>query len=275
MRRTVFAAAVILMLAVPGLLAQDKEFSETVPFQPGQTLSLDTFKGSIHVSPWERSELSVFARITPPDDEDADYAQRAVRATNVEVRPRGSGVSIRSDYDDVPAKGSWYSESKNLPFVHYEIRVPRETDLRVDDHKSDIEVYELSGRLEIQTHKGTVLASGLEGDLRLETHKGKAELKALRGRLDIETHKGDVVAEALEISGDSRLNTHKGQIELSIPANQGLHVVGDTGRGSFVSDFQTQSRSARESGKLDAAVNQGGPRLKITTHKGDIRLKQL
>ncbi len=71
---------------------QSREFSETVPFASGDRLTIDTYKGSIHVSTWERSEISIFARISPPEGEDAGYAAEVVEATRVEVR-RSNGRS--------------------------------------------------------------------------------------------------------------------------------------------------------------------------------------
>ncbi len=269
------------LTVAPGF-AQSKEFNETVPLQPGGTVSLKAYKGTVHISGWDRPEISIFARITMDADEDPAYAERVVQATRVEVRRRGNGVAIRSDYDDVPSRGGWFYQSRSLAYIHYEIHTPRQVDLRLEDYKSEIEVYELEGSLEIETYRGTLFASGLSGSVKLETYKGKAELQALRGSLDIETYKGDVVAEALQIDGSSRLDTYKGQIQLAVPANQGLTLVGEMGRrGSLTSDFEMvnpqveEDSSRRRSRQLDSQINQGGPRLEISSHKGEIRIKRL
>lgn len=282
MNQKLFSAIIFSLacLLCPGLVsAQSKEFSQTVPLQPGETVTVKTFKGSIHISAWERPEVAVFARITPPNDEDDEYAARVVEATRVEFRRRGNGVLIRSDYDDVPAKGGWFNQSKNLAFIEYEIQLPREVNLRVDDYKSEIEVYDLAGRLRIETYKGKLFASGLSGRLAIETYKGRADLQALRGSLEIETYKGEVRAEALEIDGASRLDTYKGEIELAVPQTQALTLVGETGRrGSFRSDFTLEQPpiiESRRKTRLNTNINQGGPRLEISTYKGDIRLTQL
>ncbi len=279
--RSGLVGGLFVALVIAGSIrAQDKEFREIVPLQPGETVTLKTYKGSIHISPWDRAEVSVYARITAPSDEGSEYAERVVEATKVEIRRRSNGVSIRSDYDDVPSRGTWFAQIRNLAYVHYEIQVPREVNLSVDDNKSEIEVYDLSGKLDIDSYKGKIFGSGLSGEIRIETYKGNAQLQALRGSLDVETYKGEVNAEALQIDGDSRLETYKGEIQLSVPQNQALTVRGETGRrGSFTSDFQLEkspeSKSRRSSGRLDTEINQGGPRLAVSTHKGEIRLKRL
>lgn len=41
-------------------------------------------------------------RIEPPQNVSADYAQRAVEATRIEVSGGGQSVRIEPDYSDVP-----------------------------------------------------------------------------------------------------------------------------------------------------------------------------
>ncbi|MFQ5737686.1 MAG: DUF4097 family beta strand repeat-containing protein [Acidobacteriota bacterium] len=272
----VFVSVLILVAGITSGF-QGKEFSQTVDFQPGDKITLKTFKGSILLSSWDRPEVSIFARITAPEGEDDDYAAAVVDATRIDVQQKSHSLVIRSDYDDVPSKGSWFSNSKTLAYVHYEIRTPRQVDLRVDDFKSTIELYELSGRINLETYKGTLKANDLSGKIRLETFKGKAELSGLRGRLDVETFKGSVSLQAMEIDGTSKLETYKGNIELAIPETQGLSLRADLGRrASLTGDFGLDSarRDRRDSTRFEGSINNGGPRLEVSSHKGDIRLKR-
>lgn len=273
-----------LLLATSGLAFgfQEKEFNQTVPFNAGDTLNLKTFKGSIHLSVWDRPEISVYAKITPPEDEDADYAARVVEATEVDVRRGGGSVTIESNYDKVPSRHAWMfgiGESKNLAFVHYDIKAPKSLKLNLDDYKSSIEIYGFSGNFDVETYKGTLKASDLEGRFRLDTYKGRADLTSLSGSLDVETFKGEVSVQAVNIDGDCRLETYKGNIVLAIPANQGLELQMDLGRkASFENDFSTSREVERSDHRSKDTsrrlVNNGGPRLSVSTHKGDIRLKK-
>ncbi len=275
----VFCAALGFAFAV-----ETKEFNQTVPFSAGETLRIKTFKGSIHLSAWDKSEVSVYARIAPPEGESADYAARVVEATKVEVRRSGSTLTIRSDYDDVPSKGSWgnwFGESKNLAFVHYDIKAPRNLKLDLEDYKSDIEIYGLAGDMDVETYKGGLKASDLEGRLRLDTYKGKAELTDLSGSLDVETYKGEVSIQSSRIDANSKLETYKGEITLSIPANQGLEIRGDLGRkATLVNEFAVEAESAgerrdrRKDKTVSLSVNGGGPRLSLSSYKGEIRIRR-
>lgn len=269
----IFALWTAVILLAPVTLAQlEKEFAETVDLSFGGTLTVDTYKGSIHLSSWDRPEVQVYARITPPEGESVDYQQQAVNAARVEVRSNGNQVIIRSNYDDVPSRGGWFNNSRNLPFVHYEIVAPRDLDLKVDDYKSEIEIYEFSGNLSLETYKGKLLGENLSGNVRLETYKGTAEMYGIDGSLDIETYKGEVSLSAVRVSNDSRLDTYKGTIELQVPQGQAFQLVSDTGRRANIHVFGQAIREedSRYRRPASQATNRGGPQLKVSSHKGDI-----
>lgn len=273
----------LLALTLPGLAQADdqKDFNQTVALNPGGRLTLKTYKGSIKLIPWNNARVEIVAKIVPGDDVSYEYAERSVEATRIEVRGSGSSVYIESDYDDVPCqRRTWRSLvfsagcSKNLPYVHYEIRAPRELDLRVEDYKSDIELKGFEGRLSVKTYKGTVEADTLSGDLRIETYKGYARIDGVRGSLDIETYKGDVRIDSARIEDRSRLQTYKGNITLSLSESQRLDIrVGLGRRADFYSDFPlTMPMRSRGWNNIEGEINGGGPLLSIESYKGEIRL---
>lgn len=293
----------LLVLAAAAQGGSDKEFKQTVDLAAGGRLTLETFKGSIELSSWNQNKVEIVARIEPGDDVSSEYAQRSVEATEIEVRSDGRSLSIRSDYKDVPCREDvdrgWRfgNCSKTLPYVHYQIKAPRNLSIRLEDHKSDIDISGFDGDLDLDTHKGTVKladltgeirldthkgrveASGLSGDIRLNTHRGRMRLAGLRGRVRVETHRGEISIDALEIDGSSRLETHRGHIVLSLPESQGFDVRGEIGRrADFDSDFditlRTFGRRDRNRDRIEGTVNGGGPEIYINTYRGEIRLRR-
>jgi hypothetical protein len=269
---------VVALFSSIGLAQVDKEFSKTVPFNGGESLTVKTYKGSIHVSSWDRAEVEVLARISPPDGEDPEYAASVVEATEIEVLRKDNRLMVRTNSDRVPSKSRWLGNSKNLAYVHYEIRTPREVDLKIDDYKSDIEVYELSGDFDLKSYKGRFKGTDLQGRLVLETYKGTVDLAAVSGTVDLETYKGEITVQMLEIDGPSKLNTYKGDIELRMSLSQGLTIQADPGRkgtitGNLVSVVEKEGD--HESSKFIRQVNDGGPTVKVSTYKGTIRLNEL
>lgn len=282
-KRFAILTGLLLAVALPAsVLAQNnvKNFKQTVDLNAGGRLTLKTFKGSIKLTSWDRNQVEIVARIEPGDDVSTGYAEESVAATRIGVSGSGSSVRIESDYDDVPCTrgfrffGINTGCSKTLPFVHYEIRAPRQLNIRVEDHKSEIFLERFQGAIEVDTHKGFVEAGDLAGELRFRTHKGRIRLDGVRGRLDIETHKGEVLLVADEIDGRSRMETHKGMISLTLPASQGLDIRAELGRrANFHSDFAITSKAFGR-GRIEGSINGGGPLLTIESHKGEIRLRQ-
>ena len=294
--------ALLLVLAAAAQGGSDKEFKQTVDLAAGGRLTLETFKGSIELTSWDQNKVEIVARIEPGDDVSSEYAQRSVEATEIDVWSSGRSLSIRSDYEAVPCeqdvdKGWHIGCSKTLPYVHYQIKAPRNLSIRLEDHKSEIDISGFDGDLDLDTHKGTVKladltgeirldthkgrveASGLSGDIRLNTHRGRMRLAGLRGRVRVETHRGEISIDALEIDGSSRLETHRGHIVLSLPESQGFDVRGEIGRrADFDSDFditlRTSGRRDRNRDRIEGTINGGGPEIYVNTYRGEIRLRR-
>ena len=84
------------------LSAQGKTFEDTVALEPGGSLSLDTLRGSVQLTSWDRSTVEIRVRIEPPPGVDEDYARRAVEGTTIDYDSDGRSVRIRSNYSGVP-----------------------------------------------------------------------------------------------------------------------------------------------------------------------------
>ncbi len=252
--------ALILTAAGFAQAADTKEVHRIVALDRDGRVSIETFKGSVTVDTWDRPEVRIDARIEP-DGTDSDQ-QEKVAATQVRVSGSGSSVSIRSDYDPVRRIhhhlfGIFDGDWGTLPYVRYTIQMPATARLEIEDHKSDIVV------------------SGLKSDLKLHTYKGTGRVTGLDGAARVETYKGDVRVEFARYSQASRFETHKGEIEVRLPRDSRFELDADTGRrGDVQSDFAMttsagRSRAARASG----AVNGGGPKLRVTTYKGTLRVR--
>lgn len=251
-------AALVLSAGV-AQAADTKEFHQTVPLDRDGRVSLETFKGSVTVTTWDRPEVSIQARIEP-DGFDSDQKEK-VALTEVRVHGSGAALSIRSDYNRVYHRHlfgllGWH-DGGTLPLVRYTIQMPSSAQLQIEDHKSDIQVSNLKSHLRLSTYKGTARVTGLDGAARVDTYKG------------------DVRVEFARYSQASRFETHKGEIEVRLPKDSRFDLDADSGRhGDIQSDFAmathaSRSRAARATG----AVNGGGPQLRMTTYKGTLRVR--
>jgi len=243
MRRHALATLVVsAVLAGPAFSADTptKVVDKTLPLAADGRLSVDTYKGRVTVTTWDRAEVAVHAVVTP----DGTCAEAADLVAKTRVRIEGGGREVRvvSDYDDLPKfTFSFRDDCGSRPFVAYEIRMPRTAALSLKDHKSRISV------------------EGLAGDASIESYKGVVRLEKLSGRLDLETYKGNARADLDRVAGDLRFETYKGDIDVVVPKGSRLALHEDIGRrGRFEVDLE------------DAGT---GPVVSVETYKGSIRLR--
>jgi hypothetical protein len=246
-----------------------KEIRKTAPLGADGAVSIETFKGTVTVTAWDKPQVEIYARVEP--DGTSAYDAEKVQNTEVRIEPSAGAVRIKSDYDKLTHHGVGFigdfNEDGNLPFVNYTISMPR------------------GSRLDIQDHKSTTTVSGLKSDVKINTHKGSVVVSGLEGSLDLETHKGDVKVEFAGLLRESRFSTHKGDIEIVVPRSTGFNLDSDFGRGAGLdssidlsslsqsNNGLSRSKRSREQ-KYVGPVNGGGPLLRISTFKGHIRLRQ-
>jgi hypothetical protein len=251
------AAALATLLASAAAGEGDfKDVHRTIPLDAKGRAFLETYKGSIDVTAWDRNEIEVSARVEP-DPEGEDQAEK-VRETEIRIEGSGSSVRIESDYGRVRRHGflGVFGDDGTLPFVHYAIRMPRTARLEIKDYKSKSRITGLADRLDFNSYKGDIRLTGLEGPVRLETYKGTVHADLAR-------------------FAESRFETYKGEIEIALPADASFDLDADLGRhGDLDSDFPMAVRSSEGGGHHRSSVGAGGPHLELETYKGTFRLRR-
>ena len=251
----------ILFLSAPSICQKSREINKSFRFKKDGRVSINTYKGSITVKTWDRSEVKVFVKI---EVENWDrYSEKKVKYTEIDFDHSPNHLRIKTDYDKIK-KGSssfWGLFSKNtgsLPLVHYEIKMPRNADLVIEDYKSETEI------------------SGMQASVELETYKGKVDIRGLEGSMELETYKGEVEVDYKEMTGRNRFETYKGNIKISLPEDTNFDLDLDLGRrGEFDSDFDiNMGRRGRKNREkyYRGSINRGGAKLIVETDKGEIRL---
>jgi len=251
-------AAIVLLAASLAQATDSKEIHQTIPLDRDGRLSIENFKGSISVTTWDRPEVRMGVRIDPdgPSSDPNEIEKAAL--TEVRVSGSGSSVRIQSSYERLRSHrflGIFGFENNSLPFVHYSIEMPATAHLEIKDYKSEIRVADLKADLKVKTYKGTVTIAGLDGGA------------------DLETYKGEMSIEFTRFSQTSRLETYKGQFDVKLPKDSRFRLDADAGRrGAVNSEFELASQSVSVSGHA-VSINGGGPALRFTTHRGNLRLR--
>ncbi|MBS1832834.1 MAG: hypothetical protein JST65_08975 [Acidobacteria bacterium] len=226
-----------------------KDFQQSAPLGAGGRVTLDNYKGSIRISTWDQSTVDVQVHIeadgTSPQD------QELVDATEIEFRPSGNAVDIRTRYP------KHRFDNVSLPIVRYTIRMPRTAELRVKDYKSDIEIDGVAARLDLETYKGSIDVRHHAGELQVKTYKSEARVEFAR------------------YTGPATLETYRGSYDISMPRDAKFDIRSDVGRkGVLQSSFPvTLPAGSSTDGKVTrASVNGGGPALSLTAYRGEFRI---
>ena len=253
-------AVLALSASVVAQSSETKEVHRKMALDKYGRVTVNTYKGNVTVTTWDRPEVRVDARIEP--DGDDRYSRERVQWTEIRISEGGGEVRIRSDYDEVKRHqrgflGLFDIENGSLPFVRYTIQMPATAKLEIEDYKSEIRI------------------SDLKADLRLHTYKGTVRVASLDGSARVETYKGDVRVEFARFSRASRFNTYKGEIDVRLPKDSRFELAADTGRrGDIESDFPVMTHAGRwRAARATGAVNGGGEELRLTTYKGTLRVK--
>jgi hypothetical protein len=261
MRKAILAPASIFALALAAASGgQDfKEVRRTVALDPDGLVSIETFKGSIDVEAWDRSEVDIVARVEP--DETGRHQAEKVRETEVRIEGSGRRVRIESDYDRTRHHGflGIFGDDGTLPLVRYTIRMPKSARLEIKDYKSESHIRGIAGRLE------------------MDTYKGRVEIEAAGGGVDLETYKGEVRAK-FDRYDASRFETYKGDIEIMLPASAAFDLDAEVGRrGAVHTEFALVTKGSLSDGddgeRVRGSANGGGPRLRLESYRGTFRIR--
>jgi hypothetical protein len=265
--RTILTVLLVLAVAATSWSQRTREVSKSLPFNRDGRVSIDTYKGTLTVTTWDRAQIEIAARVEAADDW-WDDGEDAVRLTEIRIDGSESEVFIASDYERLKrrSRGFWSifdGGSVSLPYVHYTIRMPRTSSLRIKDYKSETHI------------------TDLQADLRMNTYKGRVTLTSMGGGVELETYKGDVRVEYIGFGSSSRFETYKGEITIHLPKGRGFDLDARLGsRGTFRTDFDVREERGRSTSKkrraqeFRSSVNGGGPSLKLETYKGTYRLRE-
>ncbi len=248
------AAILALALSAAVFGADYKDVNRTVALNGSGSLEIETHKGSIKVSTWDRQEVEIQARIESEPGTIMD--RRRFDGTDVHIDSSPDAVRIKTYYPDF----NWccsFDDNGTNPEVRYTIKMPKTARLTIRDHRSDTEV------------------TGLQGSLDLTTHRGSARLHGLGGALHLDTHRGEVEVEFASFTANSKIVNYRGTVELSMPKGSRFDLQTNSGRrGSIETDFSVMTHTISRRGEtVHGAVNGGGPALRIETERGEVRVR--
>ncbi len=280
MMRYIVTGAALCVACSAAALAADGTFEKRLPVHGPVLLSVETGSGYIHVQPGPATEVHVVAHVHAGNNwyggGSADDRVKQVLA-NPPVTQAGNIISI--------GKGL----AVHNVSIDYEITTPRGTDLRADTGSGDIRIVDEGGPVKAQTGSGSIDATGLSDRVNLEsgsgsihagmlsslevkaqTGSGNIELQNVQGSLWANTGSGNIVASGHPSAG-WKLETGSGNVELSV-GGAPYTIDAEAGSGNIETGSPVVSEDTSDKHHVQGKVNGGGPRVRVETGSGDIRV---
>jgi hypothetical protein len=272
----------IVALAAPRLRSQGTStsadpvahFQKTFNIAPGGTLDVNNYKGTIHITGSDTTQVAIDVN----KHFEGDEPDRKWWMENVQVnfRNENNRVAVEVKYPQWNCTFCWPSHEYTAA-VELEIRVPRQINVQLESYKPDIKVTGIQGDIRIKSYKSPIEITDTTGAVRIETYKETVKLRNvhLRGPLEIKSYKADAEIDARSLGESVTLENEKGTTVLRVPANAGMDVDYEGGRrASFSSDFAMTSQTGSFDSSFHGKVNQGGTRVRLRTGKGSVSLKK-
>ena len=224
------------------------------------------------------------------------------RASGFRINPEQMQVLYdqRGDALNISTKVDWNIFQFGLRSIHFEITVPEDCDVQLNNGSGRVILQGMSGNIRLRTGSGGIEARDLQGQIALKTGSGGIKASNLQGQVDIVTGSGGIESYGLngqiafktgsggvriyqsKLAGSSRfttgsggivyegaldpqgnllMKTGSGRIVLTLPTNAAFNLDAKTGSGGVVNAF-------------DGRNIDGGPRaqIKLRTGSGGIRI---
>lgn len=280
----------IMQLAAVALASMTmvQEVDTTFAVSADAHLDLYNHEGTVNVGTWDRDEIRVRARW---DEGRRPVAIRASdNAVRVSVEPRNAG----------------------LPYVEFDITMPRsmsvalqgvELSARIDETSGNVRVQSVEGTVDVDGGRGNVSLQVVDGPITVRNADGKISINAVdgtvaitdsRGPMRVESVDGDVTLRGVDsddvsvnvvdgnvvyagtIHDDGRyfLSTHDGDLGVTIPRNANVRVSVATFDGDLVSDIPLQLEGDLSQKRFSFTIGTGQALMELSSFDGEIRLTQ-
>lgn len=278
----------IVQLAAVALASMTmiQEVDTTFAVPADAHLDLYNHEGTVNIGTWDRDQLRVRAR----------WAEGRRPVT---IRTSDKGVRVRVE-----------PRNAGLPFVEFDITMPRsmsvalqgvELSARIDETSGNIRVRSVEGAVDVNGGRGNVSLQVVDGPITVRNAEGKISVNAVdgsvtitdsRGAMRVESVDGDVTLRGIDsddisvnvvdgnvvyagtIHDDGRyfLSTHDGDLDVTIPRNANVRVSVATFDGDLVSDIPIQLEGDFSQKRFSFTIGTGQALMELSSFDGEIRL---
>ena len=269
-QKTIATLLAVILLTSSQIFAQDED-AGSLKIDKGSKIVISSYKGSIKINTWDRDEVVWKYRI------EADEDFELVEKTSIDMKRKDGGVVFKTNYDRAKKKTSRFfglitsSSSVSLPFAHYELTIPNDSRVKIDDYKSEIVIRDIGGDLVINNYKGPIDIRNGNSSIEINSYRSPIDIEDLNGSLDLNTYKGEIHVSMTDLDNHTSFDTYRGEVFLMLPESEAFSVEANMGRSKqFVCDFDQVKK--KKSNVYVGKVNGGGPAVTMSTYKGSFEI---
>ena len=283
-------AAAAVACAGAATTARAGDFRQTIPVEPGGRFEIRLDAGSVEIEVGDDDEIEVDA-----------HGGNGWRGGSMHFE-------LRSDGRDATLLGKRRGWLGFGGFnVRVKVKIPEDFSLDVRTGGGAIEIQDVGGDVQARTSGGRIEVDGSDGDVDVETSGGRIQVEEVRGNvrartsggpIDIADVRGSVEARTSggriqahdvgspvlartsggsisvrfvgEAEGD--LQTSGGSIEAELPEGAGVDLDASTSGGRVRIEEEMSLVGRIDHNSIKGQLNGGGPRLRLRTSGGNVRL---
>lgn len=140
-------------------------------------------------------------------------------------------------------------------------------DVAAETRSGRAEVRDVTGCVMIKVRSGVVDARNISGDLKIDGHTGLIQIAHVGGCVYAATHTGLIRYEG-KVLGEMELKAHTGSIHLSVDPAHLFFIDAESQIGNVRSDLEPRRGGG-------SATAPDGPKVRLRTHTGSIRISRL
>lgn len=305
--RFLSAACILAALAAPASAKIERDVEKTFTVQPGVLIKVSTSGGDIRVETSDGSAVKVVAKEHIHAGSEAE-ADELLKKLDLTIEQDGNIVVASASY----ASGVGFHFGSWPPVqVEFVVSVPASASAELKTSGGDIVVGDVAGPVHARTSGGNIKLGVIGGDIDGSTSGGNVVLAEGRGSVklstsggnitadrtvgpaDLDTSGGDIRVDSVRntlrartsggdvrasfegaLKGDCTLSTSGGEVKASVAKDAGFHLDAETSGGEVDAGGITLTIDHGGMGKSSLAgeVNGGGPRLKLRSSGGDIKV---
>lgn len=238
----------------------------------GNTLNIDNRFGNVKITTWDKNEIKVDIHLETSST-DKEFTEKSFERMDVEESKDGNNINLKTVLNKGGEKNTGCSNCSNTIVVDYDIRIPANNALKIQNSFGDVTIPDYTGQVSLTVKYGGLIAGKLTRPEKIEVSFGNADLKSL-SNIDLEFKYSKVTIGSLtgncklkfSFCGYSKVNLDNGLTSLTVnDAYSSVHLVPpaklaasysiNTSYGSFVDKTDIGISRADTPSKYGADLN--------------------